>query len=488
MDIIREKHEEGYYADDQDFNNAHFIKELTQSDLSHCYLYCLLKPFISSQYHSPTGAFGFERLSSVEFVQQLVRLNNPLLDQFITFNFYTTVSPSAGAKPASTPSNLLYFCMDSLFRFPRNNILHNLVHDTVAAIFGRDEKRKRDRKASGPSSRSSATAGGSGSYTIYGSSGNHRIRGSYAGNSAGAGGFQGKLNRKLGKYKRVAEPYGGGGGGQYGHDDESNEMDIEVTAQLCPEEAIEDEQELKARRELMARKWAKESMKLRRVALVECGLLEKLVAYFHALRAEKDARRRQQLQQKEEAAAAAAAKEAAVDSDGDLTLNSAESDLIKAEIEEVEELEEIEEVEEGNDTESPSTSTSSPSSSPSSSSSTSSSSSSSSSSSTEEMKRILAGATWAGEENLGPVVKIVNRMLRGRNNQYLTCSTHLLTGVLGVDEALARAWFEVVHADLREINALDNSRPFEKPHVSFSSPLKNSFDNYHLNLLKFHRR
>lgn len=55
MDIIREKHEEGYYADDQDFNNAHFIKELTQSDLSHCYLYCLLKPFISSQYHSPTG-------------------------------------------------------------------------------------------------------------------------------------------------------------------------------------------------------------------------------------------------------------------------------------------------------------------------------------------------------------------------------------------------------------------------------------------------
>ena len=104
------------------------------------------------------------------------------------------------------------------------------------------------------------------------------------------------------------------------------------------------------------------------------------------------------------------------------------------------------------------------------------------------MKRILAGATWAGEENLGPVVKIVNRMLRGRNNQYLTCSTHLLTGVLGVDEALARAWFEVVHADLREINALDNSRPFEKPHVSFSSPLKNSFDSYHLNLLKFHRR
>jgi hypothetical protein len=63
MDIIREKHEDGYYIDEQDFNNSHFIKELTQSDLSHCYLYCLLKPFISSQYSSPTGTLSTLSLS-----------------------------------------------------------------------------------------------------------------------------------------------------------------------------------------------------------------------------------------------------------------------------------------------------------------------------------------------------------------------------------------------------------------------------------------
>jgi len=368
IDITRENNEKGYYADVPEFNNTHFIKELTRSEFSPYYIHCLLAPFLSADPRN--AAFGFERLSSVEFVLQLIRLNNPLVDQFVTFDY------------SEKNTNLLYFCLDSLFKFPRNNILHSLIHNIIASIFERNE-------------------------------------------SQGACQQQDAMDIEL--------------SGQPGDDEEANQSMYE---------ALHDQ---------MVHQWSSEAMKLKRVVLTDCLLLSQLVTYFHSLRAERERRQ-------------ASAESNNSHSTSVFLVEEGYADITTADEGEASARESSEKPPPAVDTsdeeeEKPKSDSSS-------------SFILSSFNTTRPITRVITGGQWEGEENLGPVVKIANRILSGPSNQHLGCSLRLLTRVLGLDEALAQAWLDIVHTDLREINALENSQPFEKPYVSFSSPLKNSLESF----------